>query len=460
MSKNNTKVMMSHAKKALKIVKTKLALPFTGVLRSEWLEESITGCEYRDRVFTPEVTIHAFLSQVTSEDQSCQQTVAQVLAHLAQTKSEQAVSASTSAYCQARARLPEWVLSALAKRVGREVHEQVPDEFKWRGRSIKLTDGTNASMPDTAANQALYPQSITQKEGAGFPLIRMVGVISLAGGTLLDLAFAPWSGKGTGEHALLRQLMSALEPGDIVLGDAYYASFFLIALLIEMGVDVVFAAGSSRKRDFAAGRHLSQGDHIVEWKKPARPKWMDKEAYARFAKRIEVRETRVVLEEPGFKAKTLVLVSTLKDAKAVTPKDLAELYGYRWFIEVDFRSIKTIMQMDVLRCKTPEMVRKEIWAHLLAYNLVRQVMLEAAIVHQRRPRDLSFKLTLQMMGSFLQAGVLSPENIQAYQRFQKAIIFKTIGRQKRPSEPRMIKRRAKAFPRLQKCRHLYRENVV
>ena len=431
MSKNNTKVMTSHAKKTLKRVKAKPALPFTGILPDEWLEESIAGCEYRDRVFTPEMTIHAFLSQVISEDQSCQQTVAQVLAHLAQTKSGQALSASTSAYCQARGRLPEWVLSALAKKVGREVHEQVPDECKWRGRSIKLTDGTNTSMPDTAANQEVYPQSITQKEGAGFPLTRMVGVISLAGGALLDLAIAPWSGKGTGEHALLRQLMSAFEAGDIVLGDA-----------------------------FDAGRRLGQGDHIVDWKKPARPKWMDKETYARFAKTIEVRETRVVLEEPGFKTKTLVLVSTLKDEKAVNPRDLAELYGYRWFIEVDFRSIKTIMQMDVLRCKTPEMVRKEIWAHLLAYNLVRKAMLEAAIVHQRRPRDMSFKLTLQMMGAFLQAGVLSPENTQAYQRFQKAIISKTIGRQKRPSEPRMIKRRAKAFPRLQKSRHLYRENLA
>lgn len=159
---------------------------------------------------------------------------------------------------------------------------------------------------------------------------------------------------------------------------------------------------------------------------------MDKETYARFVKTIEVRETRVVLEEPEFKTKTLVLVSTLKDKKAVNPRDLAELSGYRWFIEVDFRSIKTIMQMDVLRCKTPEMVRKEIWAHLLAYNLVRKAMLEAVIVHQRRPRDMSFKLTLQMMGAFLQAGVLSPENTQAYQRFQKAIISKAIGRKKDP----------------------------
>lgn len=165
MSKNNTNMMTSHAKTTLKSVKTKTALPFAEVLPDEWLQESLAGCEYRDRVFTPAVTIHAFLSQVTSEDQSCQQAVAQVLAHLAQIGSEQALSASTSAYCQARSRLPEAVLPALAKKVGKEVHQQVPAECKWRNRSVKIADGTNVSMPDTAANQAVYPQSVTQKKG-------------------------------------------------------------------------------------------------------------------------------------------------------------------------------------------------------------------------------------------------------------------------------------------------------
>lgn len=288
----------------------------------------------------------------------------------------------------------------------------------------------------------------------------MVGVFSLEGGALLDLAIAPWSGKGTGEHALLRQLISAFEPGDIVLGDAYYASFFLVALLQERGVDVLFAAGSSRNRDFRRGRRLGKSDHIVKWQKPARPKWMDKATYARFAKTIEVRETRVILKEPGFKAKAIVLVSTLRDARTVSNTDLTALYRQRWFTEVDFRSIKSIMQMDILRGKTPEMVRKEIWAHLLAYNLVRKLMLDAAIDHRQRPRTLSFKLTLQVMGAFLQAGVLSQQNPQAYRRFQSAILSKTIGLQKRPSEPRRVKRRSKAFPRLLKHRHLYRRKGV
>lgn len=282
----------------------------------------------------------------------------------------------------------------------------------------------------------------------------------MATGAVLDLAIAPWSGKGTGEHALLREIVSIFQRGDIVLGDAYYASFFLIALLMRMGVDVVFAAHGSRERDFRRGIRLSKGDHLIQWKKPVRPKWMSVEDYKGFPEAIEVRETRVILERPGQKSKSMVLVSTLRDRKTVTVSDLAALYGCRWFIEVDFRSIKSIMRMDILRCKTPERVRKEIWAHLLAYNLVRKEMLEAAIRHRRRPRDMSFKLALQMMGAFLQAGVLLSENTKAYSQFQWAIISKKIGVQKRPSEPRRVKRRPKAFARLQKPRHLYRQEAA
>lgn len=289
--------------------------------------------------------------------------------------------------------------------------------------------------------------------------MRMVGVFSLATGAVLDVALAPWSGKGTGEHALLRQLMGVFEEGDILLGDAYYSSFFLIAVLMSMGVDVVFAAHGSRERDFRRGHRLGKRDHLVQWKKPVRPKWMDQETYAAMPESIEVRESQVVLKRPGRRDKVVVLVSTLKNAKQIKTEDLSVLYGYRWFIELDFRSIKSIMRMDILRGKTPAMVKKEIWAHLLAYNLIRKMMLEAAIKHHRRPRDLSFKLTLQLMNAFLQAGVLSPCKPKAYEQFQAAVVSKKTGVQKRLPEPRRVKRRPKAFLRLQKPRHLYRSEL-
>jgi len=281
-----------------------------------------------------------------------------------------------------------------------------------------------------------------------------VGIFSLSTGALLDLAMAPWSGKGTGEHTLLRQLMHVFKKDDIVIADAYYASFFLIARLIKMGVDVVFPQHASRDNDFRAGKRLGKGDHLVEWKKPARPKWMSKEEYADFPKTIAIRETKIISTRAGFRSKSRVIVTTFIDKKNVTPYDLGELYSYRWFVELNLRSVKETMRMDILRCKTPEMVRKEIWAHILAYNLVRKVMLQSAIIHKLNPREMSFKLALQTISAFRQAGILSENNHALYTTFLRVIASRKTGQQKRHIQ-RVVKRRPKAFPRMQKPRALY-----
>jgi hypothetical protein len=287
----------------------------------------------------------------------------------------------------------------------------------------------------------------------------MVGVFSLATGALLDLAIAPWSGKGTGEHTLLRQLMHVFEAGDVVLGDAYYASYFLIALLMQMKVDVVFAVNGNRGSDFRRGKRVGKGDHIMEWKKPVRPEWMDEESYAKFPKTITVRETKTVVIRPGFRSQSRVVVTTFLDARDVTQEDLGELYAHRWFVELNLRSVKEIMRMDILRGKTPKMVRKEIWAHILAYNLVRKMMLQAAVIHDRNPNQMSFKLALQMLSAFRQSGILSEKKHEIYAEFLRAIAYKKTGTQPGRSEPRMVKRRPKAFPRLQKARHFYQKAV-
>ena len=288
----------------------------------------------------------------------------------------------------------------------------------------------------------------------------MVGVFSLSTGSLLDLAMAPWSGKGTGEHTLLRQLLQVFNPGDIMIADGYYASFFLIAALMRMGVDVVTPQHASRDCNFLKGKKISRGDHLIEWKKPARPGWMSLEEYSQFPQKITVRETRITFQQPGFRAKTMTLVTTLLDAKDVSVDDLSELYGFRWFVELDLRSVKEVMRMGILRGKTPGMVRKEIWAHILAYNLVRKVMLQAAVMYHRNPREMSFKLALQMMSAFRQAGILCENNQELYAGFLKAIASKKTGKQKRPGQPRVVKRRPKAFPRMQKPRAFYQEIAI
>jgi hypothetical protein len=285
----------------------------------------------------------------------------------------------------------------------------------------------------------------------------MVGVFSLATCSLLDLAIAPWSGKGTGEHTLLRQLMHLFEAGDIALGDAYYCSFFLISALLKKGVDVVFPIHGGRNNDFRRGKRLSKGDHLVEWARPVRPSWMTKEEYAEYPRSITVRETKIISGKPGFRSKSHIIVTTMTDQADVSPNDLGELYGHRWFAELNFRSVKEIMRMDILRGKTPEIVRKEIWAHVLAYNLIRKMMAQAAIIYRRNPREMSFKLALQMVSAFRQAGVLSEKKDHAFSCFLRAIAYKKTGTQIREDEPRVVKRRPKAFPRMQKARHFYKK---
>jgi hypothetical protein len=224
-----------------------------------------------------------------------------------------------------------------------------------------------------------------------------------------------------------------------------------------MGVDVVFPQHASRSSDFRKGKRFGKGDHLVEWIKPIKPQWMSEKEYAAFPKTIMIRETKIVSSRPGFRSKARVIVTTFIDENNVTIDDLGELYSYRWFVELNLRSVKETMRMDILRCRTPAMVRKEIWAHILAYNLVRKVMLQSAMIHKRNSREMSFKLALQAMSAFRQAGMLCENKQELYAIFLRVIASKKIGQQKRRGEPRVVKRRPKAFPRMQKPRAFYRK---
>jgi hypothetical protein len=458
MSINIINPAAKHAESIINKLRTNDKLPFTDVLSPQSVNDKFNGFPYRKRVFSPDITVYGFLSQALGADQSQQATVTQIIAHFV-SQGKKPPSANTSGYSQARSRLPEGVLSSLAKESAIDLEKDAEAGWMWRNRHVKMPDGTTVSMPDTPENQAMYPQPESQKKGVGFPIARLVGIFSLATGALLDLAMAPWSGKETGEHALLRQLMHVFESGDVVLGDAYYGSFFLIAALMEMNVDAVFPMHGSRNYDFRKGKRLGKKDHIVEWEKPARPEWMDEQTYAEFPDIISVREATIVDARPGYRTRSRVLVTTFLDEKEVTPKDLGILYGYRWFAELNLRSVKAIMQMDILRAKTPEMVHKEIWAHVLAYNLIRKMMAESAVIYQCNPRKMSFKLALQMLSAFRQAGILC-ENRETYAYFLEALAYKKVGNRPGRNEPRMVKRRPKPFPRLQKPRNHYKKKAA
>lgn len=270
----------------------------------------------------------------------------------------------------------------------------------------------------------------------------------------MNLAIAPYSGKETGEHALFRQLISSINSGDVLLGDCYYPSFFLMATLIRLGVDGVFPMHNARKYDFDTGTYLDKKDHISAWEKPAKPTWMEQREYDSFPATISIREVEIENKRPGFRSKKMVLVTTFLDPVDVTREALSNLYDYRWYVEISLLNIKNTMKMDILRGKTPDMVRKEIWVHLLAYNLIRKIMAQAAFVHNKSTNELSFKLAMQTIKAFQQKGLLNNE--YAYMKLLETIAYKKVGNRKGRHEPRSVKRRPKAFPLLQQDRGFYK----
>lgn len=448
---------LNHPKSIFSDLKSAKGLPFQNILSKEAIAESMQDLEYRERFFTPDIILWAFLSQVLDDDQSQQAAVARVIAFFT-IQGMDSPSANTSAYSQARSNLPEEVISNLVHSSAEEMRESIPSNLLWKGMYHPiLLDGSTVSMPDTPKNQEIYPQPDSQKEGVGFPIARIVTVISYITGMVLDMAIGPYAGKKTGEHALLRQLMHVFKPGDIAMGDCYYPSYFLLAMLIKLNIDFVFPMHSARNHDFRAGDKLGKRDHIASWKKPAKPEWMDQAYYDTVQNEIRVREVEIQKNQNGCRTKKRVLVTLFLDPTFVSKQDLANLYDYRWCVELDLRSLKETMHMDILRGKSPEIVRKEIWTHLLAYNLIRKVMMQAAIVHNKNPRNLSFKLALQMVEAFRDAGLFCEKNNDIYARLLKAISYKKVGNRPGRQEPRRVKRRPKAFPRLQKARKFYRK---
>lgn len=431
-------------------------LPFSELLPASYVEQVLREEQVRERdcLYSSRVTLWTFLSQALCADHSCRQAVARLRAFLT-ADGQRPCAPDTAPYCKARQRLPENVCARLTREVGQSLHERVCDGSLLHGRPVKLVDGTTVSMPDTAQNQAAYPQSRSQKAGLGFPIARVVALLSLASGAVLDLAIGKYSGKHTGETALFRQLWRSLFPGDVVVGDRYFASYWDLALLAMCGVDGVYRQHQLRLSQRYRIRRLGSGDWLLRLSKPQRPSWMDHASYQRIPRELIVREVFVRVRIRGWRVRQLTLVTTLCDAQAYPLKELARVYHARWQAEVDLRTIKITMQMDVLRCKTPEMVRKEIWMHLLAYNLIRSVMADAAERANMRPREVSFKGALQTLTAY--RGLVeqaAPRELPVlYESLLSAIASHRVGNRPYRYEPRAIKRRPKEHDLLTIPRH-------
>jgi hypothetical protein len=442
-------------------------LPFIDVLSEDLVAQTLTavGVFWKERIYSPLVTLWVFLSQVLSADHSCRAAVARLIAHLI-SRGEKPCSAQTGAYCQARERLPEKFFGDVACSVGRALDDQADQRWLWKGRRVYMFDGTTVTMPDTSENQQEYPQVYNQKSGLGFPIARVGAIISLACGAVMNLGVCRYAGKGQGEVSLLRELWDILRTGDILLTDCLLANWTNILLLKERGVELVSRLNkANRTADFRRGKRLGHHDHIVRWLKPSSIRSLDRQSYQALPEYVTIRETKIRVRQPGFRTKSIVVVTTLLDPRQTTKEDLATLYRERWHNELDLRSIKSTMQMRELRCKTPELVRKEIWTHVLAYNLIRTVMAQAAVRHHVEPRSISFKATVQTLEAFQPAiAWLGDQDATVrttiYHALLDAIIVHRVADRPDRVEPRQLKRRPKSFDRLMKPRHITKRELL
>ena len=443
-------------------------LPFASILSAERIERIFAkhgNLFGGGAIYSTALMVWAFLSQVLRDgkEASCQAAVARVVAYRQQL-GETTPTEDTGDYCRARAKLSEAALRDLTVEVAAELQEQSDPQWLWKGLHAKLIDGFTFTMPDTQKNQAEYPSPKTQKKGVGLPIARAAAIVSLATACVMDLAIGPYSGKQTGETALLRELLPSLGSGELAVMDRYYCSFMMIALLRGQGVQVCTRMHHKRHVDFRRGRRLGKYDHVIVWTKPQRPTWMDQATYNAIPDTLELREIRYQVVQKGHRPKTLTVVTTLTDPEAYSKEDIAELYGFRWNAELDILSIKQSLNLGHVRCKSPEMVGKEVWTTLLGYNLIRTTAAAAALLHDKQPRQISFTSTCQyVLASWMlfSCDLIAADTIEQRCREHLAHIANCeVANRPGRIEPRVLKRRRHGYKLMQEPRAVLKARLM
>jgi putative transposase len=416
-------------------------------------------------IYSTAVVLWAFLGQVLRDgkEASCQFAVSCVI-DFCLLNNRAAPTQDTGDYCVAREKLSERALRELSGEVANQLEAAADDSWLWKDLHPMLIDGFNFTMPDTPENQAVYPQSKSQQPGIGFPIARAVAIVSLATAAVMNVAIGPYAGKETGENALLRTLLSTLKPNNIAVMDRYYCSYMMLALLLNQGTHSCARKHHLRISDFRRGRRLSKHDYIIIWTRPQRPQWMSEELYAQIPETLELREVHFNIVVPGRRTQSLEIITTLVDADEYTKEDIAELYGFRWNVELDIRSIKSNLNLGHVRCKSPQMVRRELWTMVLAYNLIRSTAASAALLHGKQPRQISFTSTCQFVLSswslIANGSVESSQLVEFSLRKLKEIADCVVGNRPGRIEPRVLKRRRdNAYPLMNKPRAVLRDEL-
>jgi hypothetical protein len=439
-----------------------VALPFEQVLTEAMIQQVLEQeqLSYRQTIYTPVVTLWAWLSQVLDSDKSLSNTVSRMIACLSGA-GVGVPSSDTGAYSKARKRLPLTVLKALLTKTGQSLHAQVSAEERWCGRRVKAYDGTSVTMSDTHANQKAYPQHSNQKAGCGFPLAKLVVWFCVTTGAVLEVTIAAFN---TSEWEMSRQLYRRLTDEDVVVADSAYGTYIDLVLVQAANADAVFRKHHARHCDFRRGKKLGIGDHIVTWQRPQQcPRSMNRADFEALPETIQVREVHLLIQQPGFRPKEIILVTTLLNPKRYPKAKLTQLYHLRWMAtEVNFKHLKTTLKMEMVLAKTPEMVRKEIWVHLLAYNLLRTLMWQAAHLARVSSLRISLQGTRQQFNQFCPAlaAAKPQEGIRLYAILLQVICHQLVPSRSGRAEPRVIKRRPKSFPRMQQPRSVLKAKLV
>ena len=427
---------------------------FGPLLPPALLAQADEGPNSRDRVYSLRRTFFGFLYQVLKPESSCREIVRQIQALFA-LHHRRRVDEGTAGYCQARRRLPLDSLTGLRAAVAAATEKA---SQLWHGFTVKVIDSTTVSLPDTPKNQRAYPQSGGQQPGCGFPLLKLLGIFSLASGALLSYAKG---NKHQHELRLLHRLLDQFQPCDLVVADRGFCSYVVLALLLLRGAGSVLLLHQARPADLRPGRRLGKNDRLVVWQKPPqKPPWLPQSAWKLLPAALPVRVLRFPLARRGFRARSVTLVTTLIDAQAYPAQEVAQLYARRWHIELWFRDIKTSMGMEVLRCKTPAMVLKELEMFFIAYNLIRSLMSQASHRQTVPLERLSFKGTVDAVRQFSLA-IAQAHSQTKRKRLRDELLAVIVGDAVLPRpgrrETRAVKRRPKPYQLLNRPRHLMKE---
>jgi len=424
------------------------------------LRPASSGALSRRRIYSKENTFWAFLSQALDADGGCKEVIRKLQAFAA-LELDALPSSSTAAYCKARQKLDQSTLESILKHTTTGI-QAVADPDRLHGRRVIVVDGTGVSMPDTEQNQEKWPQQKHQKPGCGFPQAAICACFNLHNGALLSHEV---DNKKSHELPMLRKQWHTFKPGDIFLGDKGFCSYYDQSSLKDRGVDsVITLARRIPVTEADAVKVLDKDDLLIQWKKPVRRHKLSsysQEDWEGLAETLMLRQIKVSVKQPGFRVASFYIVTTLLDAEAYPASEIADLYFQRWDVELFFRDIKTTMGMDILRCKTPEMVRKEILMHLIAYNCIRRLMLEAAEKKGVKPRRISFKGSVQALRQWephLNQGQMSrDERAQLIRLLTDSIAGNIAPDRPGRSEPRAVKRRPNHFQLLTAPRHMMKE---